>query len=117
MTENFLNIKNAQILVLEFLISKNSKIEVLSTKNWNIDSKGAKYLEYAILWPERFPNSFKQRFTDFSQVATILGLSGKYLNMDSKAIYRALGNDIFIENLDKAMQKAKPTEKKRVFWI
>ena len=38
--------------------------------------------------------------------------------MDPKAIYRALGNDIFIEDLDKAMQKAKAAEKKKsVFFV
>ena len=36
--------------------------------------------------------------------------------MDPKAIYRALGNDIFIEDLDKAMQKAKAAEKKKSFF-
>ena len=38
--------------------------------------------------------------------------------MDPKAIYRALGNDIFIEDFDKAMQKAKAAEKKKsVFFV
>ena len=48
--------------------------------------------------------------------AAILRPSRKYLNMDPKAIYRALGNDIFIEDLDKAMQKAKAAEKKITFF-
>ena len=37
--------------------------------------------------------------------------------MDPKAIYRALGNDIFIEDLGKSMQKAKAAEKKISFFF
>ena len=37
--------------------------------------------------------------------------------MNAKAIYRALGNEIFIEDLGKAMQKAKAAEKKSVFFV
>ena len=37
--------------------------------------------------------------------------------MDAKAIYRALGNEIFIEDLGKAMQKAKAAEKEISFFV
>ena len=59
-----------------------------------------------------------------------LDLPDKYVDMDPKAIYKALGNDFLIEELEKAKQKAEedllakqkvpvfkvePAEKKRVF--